>query len=308
MWLGATRSVGAANSQTPIWRKRQEAKVARFPLERRKALQLDYFGYGPARPAQGASAEELADSAFQAVLRGSELEAAQLTWAIKELPRDAAVKEAVNRSRGEEPRTLLQEASAAGFQRPVSYLLEMQASVAPTDQHGRTALHLAAVHDHPEVVRLLLLGRAPVNSQDINGCTALHLAAQKGLLDVGRVLVRFQADFTLADKDNNTPLSLAQAPERLACGLAAFIEERTAERLLMLQKMNRPWDRVVQFGKELNSHIRAPPLVVVKDFGFLPLNDDGTVRQLKRPVMSPTKRRRGLTIATGVKNWYAMRG
>jgi ankyrin repeat protein len=63
------------------------------------------------------------------------------------------------------------------------------------DAQGMTALHWAAVQDHPPVVELLLARGADAAVRDSRGTTALMLAAERGHLEVARLLVsRAEAD------------------------------------------------------------------------------------------------------------------
>lgn len=57
-----------------------------------------------------------------------------------------------------------------------------------TDRHGRTGLHIAAMHGHFQMVEILLGQGAEINATDKNGWTPLHCAAKAGHLEVVKLL------------------------------------------------------------------------------------------------------------------------
>jgi ankyrin repeat protein len=68
--------------------------------------------------------------------------------------------------------------------------LEQSSEVNATDNHGHTALFLAASHGHAVVVRLLLSNGGRSDDQDGSGSTTLHAAARSGHLDAVDALLR----------------------------------------------------------------------------------------------------------------------
>ncbi|XP_055997855.1 ankyrin repeat domain-containing protein 27-like isoform X5 [Ostrea edulis] len=76
------------------------------------------------------------------------------------------------------------------------------------DDHGYTALHIAALHGQAHLVDLLVQHGAVVNASDYLGYTPLHLACQKGYQNVLLLLIHFGADCTQSDGVGNTPLHL----------------------------------------------------------------------------------------------------
>lgn len=56
------------------------------------------------------------------------------------------------------------------------------------DRHGKTGLHIAAMHGHYQMVEILLGQGAEINAADKNGWTPLHCAAKAGHLDVVKLL------------------------------------------------------------------------------------------------------------------------
>ena len=77
------------------------------------------------------------------------------------------------------------------------------------DEHGVTALHIAAFWGRLEVVEFLVGAGADVNATNNDGDTALHLAAWEGHLEVVEFLVGAGADVNAADDDGDTALHLA---------------------------------------------------------------------------------------------------
>lgn len=87
----------------------------------------------------------------------------------------------------------LHVAAAAGHVQVLSTILDHSVRCRDRDRIGRTALHYAAMNDHPAVVDKLL-SAGLVDEMDMGGFTALHLAAREGHATVVRFLVRGQSD------------------------------------------------------------------------------------------------------------------
>ncbi|SPP74726.1 tyrosine-protein kinase Shark [Drosophila guanche] len=62
------------------------------------------------------------------------------------------------------------------------------------NQHGQTALHLAALHCDEEILKLLLNAKVQVNSSDSFGCQPLHYAARSKPASFIRTLIAAQAN------------------------------------------------------------------------------------------------------------------
>lgn len=58
-----------------------------------------------------------------------------------------------------------------------------------SEQHGKTALHLAAENGHEQVADMLLYQKAFVNAKSKHGLTPLHLAAANGNVALVKLLV-----------------------------------------------------------------------------------------------------------------------
>ena len=68
-------------------------------------------------------------------------------------------------------------------------LLLHGADVDATDEHGTTALMVAAANGHEDAVHLLLANRANVNATSYDGGTALMRAALGGHANIVRILL-----------------------------------------------------------------------------------------------------------------------
>ncbi|OJJ96287.1 hypothetical protein ASPACDRAFT_63741 [Aspergillus aculeatus ATCC 16872] len=74
---------------------------------------------------------------------------------------------------------------------------------------GRTALHLAALHAHPEILRLLLSYGMCAAITDAHGQSALHIAAQGSSTEAVEVLLKDGSGCTTRDNDGKTALAYA---------------------------------------------------------------------------------------------------
>lgn len=94
----------------------------------------------------------------------------------------------------------------------VDYLLKhcsVQDSV--SDNDGRSALHLAVIHNQEEVVKLLLQSMSVkrVNMVDKNGATALFLAAQEGRTALVQLMLQSCCSPSIANNEGLTPAMIA---------------------------------------------------------------------------------------------------
>lgn len=290
-------------TQTPLWRARQEAAAKARPV-RQTSSNLPYEG--KTLLSEG-DPKDLVSRAFDAARVHNEFECASLIWTLKDLPRDAKVREAVDTPLGTPARTLLQEVAAQGLERPVSFLLEMAANVKHKDEHGRTALHMAALRNRGKVTKLLCShGRANVNAKDSHGRTPLHLATDHGSTKAAKILVRFGADPRTVDGagrmaiDDKTNAKGRTIPNRK--DIVNWMKTCVVNREEQLKQLGE-----VEYytNQRLPAHIVAPKLVLTP-VGYCP-EEDGKVIQLARGIRFK-KRRRGPSAASCRVNWYAPRG
>jgi len=76
----------------------------------------------------------------------------------------------------------------------IKTLLEHGAKVNHKNQHGRTALHKAAMYNSKEVMNLLISYGADVNARDEHQSTPLHQAAMLNNIKAAKALVEHGAD------------------------------------------------------------------------------------------------------------------
>lgn len=151
--------------------------------------------------------------------------------------------------------TLTMYASRAGDKQLLEYLLKHRANILIKNKHGDSALHLAALHGHPECVQMLVNAGAEVNprgegwtalnyaafsgrpevaafligegaqidARAPNGMTSLMLAARNGHATVVQLLLKTGADTSLRTPDGKTALDIARAAnqEQIAALLAS---------------------------------------------------------------------------------------
>ena len=79
-----------------------------------------------------------------------------------------------------------------------------------TDDAGRTALHLTAIHCHVDAAKVLLDKAAQVDAKATGGTTPLDLAAQAGCVDMVNLLLSKGAKVNARDDQGRTPLDRAK--------------------------------------------------------------------------------------------------
>ncbi|XP_061163403.1 ankyrin repeat domain-containing protein 27-like isoform X2 [Saccostrea echinata] len=107
------------------------------------------------------------------------------------------------------------------------------------DDHGYTALHIAALHGQAHLVDLLVQHGAIVNASDYLGYTPLHLACQKGYQNIILLLIHFGADCTQADGVGNTPLHLCVDSGHEDCVKALVFTDKVRTKLEVNAQNNR---------------------------------------------------------------------
>jgi hypothetical protein len=85
-----------------------------------------------------------------------------------------------------------------------------------SDEHGRTALHLATIRGSRKGVRLLLAAGAAVDATDNRGQTPLHLAAMLGYWEIVEALLDAGADAEAVGHSPRTRTHAATAERGLA--------------------------------------------------------------------------------------------
>jgi cytohesin len=120
-------------------------------------------------------------------------------------------------SQGELNQGLL-EASRTGNHIEMESLLKAGADMNAKDNHGWTALSIAAFNGHLKTCELLIENGADVNAKDNINSIPLHWAAFHGHLQICRLLVEKGADVETIDKCNDMPHNVAaiQGHHRIA--------------------------------------------------------------------------------------------
>jgi ankyrin repeat protein len=93
----------------------------------------------------------------------------------------------------------------------VNALLAKGASANAKDEHGRTALTVAANYGYPNIVNALLAKGADPNMKDRLGRTALSIAANYGYTDIVKALLAKGADINIKDHDSFDRTALISA-------------------------------------------------------------------------------------------------
>ena len=123
-------------------------------------------------------------------------------------------------------------ATRCGEARVVYRLLRHGLPVDVSDGAGRTALHLATMHNRTDVAKQLLYGGADMNRQDVFGDTPWHNAARFNSTKVARLLLDEGVDLIFQLKCNQTPLDYAHKGskiERLLLELQQSAPERYSQ-------------------------------------------------------------------------------
>ncbi|XP_028814784.1 protein phosphatase 1 regulatory subunit 12A [Denticeps clupeoides] len=132
-----------------------------------------------------------------------------------ELPLDVATEDAmerllkaeikkqgvdVERSRGEEERLMLQDATA---------VLGGTGSLVPHANTHATALHVAAAKGYSQVLKVLLQCNVDINCRDIDGWTPLHAATHWGQEEACTLLTEHMCDMSAVNNVGQTALDVA---------------------------------------------------------------------------------------------------
>ncbi|KAL3521281.1 hypothetical protein ACH5RR_019430 [Cinchona calisaya] len=89
-------------------------------------------------------------------------------------------------------------------------LLDKGASMNFCDQHGLTAIHMAAIKGHKDAVMTLVEFGADLECQDAEGHTPLHLAVEGGCFETVEVLINRGANVNAKSKKGATPLYISR--------------------------------------------------------------------------------------------------
>ena len=141
----------------------------------------------------------------------------------------------------EKGQTPLHMCAAYGFSKGLEKLLETKGvDVHATDDHGETALHLAAYNGHVECLRQLIKKGAKVNATNKGGETALHIATKISQAEGRRQCAAMDIDF-------NKILAFGRTPEHYV-----IKKENSTECLNKLLEMK------ADINDKNNSGIMAP--------------------------------------------------
>nr|XP_034375827.1 ankyrin repeat domain-containing protein 7-like [Arvicanthis niloticus] len=106
---------------------------------------------------------------------------------------------------GYDPVGPLQRAATVGDLDTLERLIHSsEHHVDESDRRGRTSMHYACAHNHPEAVILLLENASNINIQDDEGSTPLIKATQQENVDCVSLLLSHNADPNLIDVNGNT--------------------------------------------------------------------------------------------------------
>lgn len=107
----------------------------------------------------------------------------------------------------------LLEAARSNNAKELRRALDRGAAISGRDEHGRTALHWAAIGGSADMAAILLDRGAEVDARAQLGMTPLHWAAVAGKADVADLLVRRGADVRARNDYGMTPLHEAATAE-----------------------------------------------------------------------------------------------
>ncbi|KAL1515449.1 hypothetical protein AB1Y20_002074 [Prymnesium parvum] len=108
---------------------------------------------------------------------------------------------------------------------------QAKASVAATDRHGNTPLHLSALRGNAPTLSLLLEAGDELQPRNAEGATPLHLAAFSGHAGAVERLLAARAEPDLLDARHSAPLHLAAAAGH-AAAIGRLLEARASPSLL----------------------------------------------------------------------------
>jgi ankyrin repeat protein len=101
-------------------------------------------------------------------------------------------------------------AAFEGHTKIIEYMLDSKKTkIEHTNNHGATALYVAAQNGKYQTVLALVKGGADVNHANINNVTPLFMACQNNNLQCVKILLEHNADIHKAKFDGATPLYIA---------------------------------------------------------------------------------------------------
>ncbi|KAL8707961.1 MAG: hypothetical protein Q9220_007104 [cf. Caloplaca sp. 1 TL-2023] len=109
--------------------------------------------------------------------------------------------------------TSLLDATSNGYLSVVTMLIQRGADPRAAIRTGLTALHLSAMHKHPEIAELLIKHGADVNALDVEGWTILHCAILNRQARLVDLLLLRGVDVNSSSKDVSPPLHTAATKE-----------------------------------------------------------------------------------------------
>ena len=164
--------------------------------------------------------------------------------------------------------TPLMEASGAGHNEIVSYLLQNNADVNKSDFNGSSALHLASDKGYLDIVKVIIFKGADIEAEDHYGWTPLFWAAMRGHSSVVEALISSRVSLSLnkKNKEGNTALHYAVKLNHVQC--SCLLIEAGAD-MSIISKMSQAAlvHQAVEEGldSELKTLIRAGTPVNHKD-------------------------------------------
>ena len=151
----------------------------------------------------------------------------------------------------------LLEATNAGHNEAVKFLLKLGVNVDYFNKEGITALMIASESRHEQVVQTLVSAGANVNTHNIEGWTALIIASENGHTQVVEQLLKENADVNIQSKNGWTALMIAsqnghtQVVEQLLKECADLnIQNKNGWTALMIAGQNGHTQVVEQLLKE----------------------------------------------------------
>ncbi len=107
------------------------------------------------------------------------------------------------------------QAAENGNRAALGLFLEAHTGTESRNEHGWTALMLAAFTGHVEIIELLLRYRANVYAIDAGGNTALHWAAFAGHVECAKILIAHHAEVDARNSLGLSPLAQATSHRNL---------------------------------------------------------------------------------------------